>query len=107
MSISDGDLHLTELGRFYVDIPIDIVYAKMLILSVLFGVYNEVLKLVAILSQHRNPFRKDTQNNRPLDYWEAMATSELCDFYSLARLYDMQPESNGRRVLDNLNSKEV
>jgi HrpA-like RNA helicase len=40
LTIADGDINLTELGRFYVDIPIDIVYARMLMLSILFGVYE-------------------------------------------------------------------
>ena len=79
----------------------------MLILSVLFGVYDEVLKLVAILSQHRNPFRRDTQNNSPLDYWETITTEEMCDFYTLTKLYHIKSESNSRRSLDNINYYEV
>lgn len=106
LTIHEGDLILTELGRFYVDVPIDIIYAKLLMLSVLFGIYEEVLKLVAVLSQHRSPFRRDTQNNRPLDYWETISTDEMCDFYTLARLVHLKDE--GRRgALDNINPYEV
>lgn len=107
LNIQDGDLQLTELGRFYVDLPIDIVYAKMLILSVLFGVYDEVLKLVAILSQNRSPFRKDTQNNRALEYWELISTDQMCDFYSLAKLFYMKSDLTNRKPLDNINYYEV
>lgn len=56
--VEGDDIHLTQLGRFYVDLPIDIVYSRMIILSIIFGVYDQMLVLVAILSQHKIPFRR-------------------------------------------------
>jgi hypothetical protein len=41
-----------------VDLPIDIVYSRMIILSIIFGVYEQMLILVSILSQHKIPFKR-------------------------------------------------
>ena len=49
---------LTDLGRFYIDIPIDITYCKLLVASLLFDTFEDVLILVAILSQSKNAVRK-------------------------------------------------
>lgn len=35
----DEQFFLTELGRFYIDIPIDITYCKLLVVSLLLGTF--------------------------------------------------------------------
>jgi HrpA-like RNA helicase len=54
----DEQFFLTALGRFYIDIPIDITYCKLLVASLLFDTFEDVLILVAILSQSKNAVRK-------------------------------------------------
>jgi hypothetical protein len=57
---------LTKLGRIYVDIPLDIIYSKMLIFSLLMGTFEDTLILVCILSQNKNAFRKYQIERNPI-----------------------------------------
>jgi HrpA-like RNA helicase len=72
LTVENDRLLLTKLGRIYVDIPLDIIYCKMLIFSMLMGTYEDILILVCILSQNKNAFRKSTIEKRPLDFFETM-----------------------------------
>jgi len=49
---------MTKLGRLYIDVPIDITYCKLLVMSKLFGNYDDMLILTAILSQSKSAIRK-------------------------------------------------
>ena len=49
-----------KFRRIYVDIPLDILYSKMLVFSMMMGTYEDILILVCILSQNKNAFRKST-----------------------------------------------
>lgn len=49
---------MTEMGRIYVDIPLDIIYTKLLFYSFLMGTFDDILILVCILSQNKNAFKK-------------------------------------------------
>jgi HrpA-like RNA helicase len=51
---------MTKLGRLYIDIPIDITYCKLLVMSKLFGHYDDILILVSILSQSKAAIRKSS-----------------------------------------------
>ena len=39
LDFREGQFFLTELGRFYIDIPIDITYCKLLVVSLLLGTF--------------------------------------------------------------------
>lgn len=65
----DDNLVLTNLGRLYVDLPIDITYSKMLIMSILFGTFDDIIILVSILSQNKNPFKKQNIEKNYLKYF--------------------------------------
>ena len=84
-----GDtLILTNLGRFYVDIPIDITYSKMLVVSQLFGTFYDMLTLVSILSQSKNAIRRGTIEKKYTDFYSIFNNSYGCDFIGLLILYE-------------------
>ena len=73
MSVQNDKLNLTKLGRIYVDIPLDIIYSKMLVFSMLMGTYEDILILVCILSQNKNAFKKSAVERHPLQFMEIMS----------------------------------
>ena len=75
------------MGRIYVDIPLDIIYSRMLIFSLLMGTYEDILILVCIISQNKNPFRKNIVEKYPLDYFDIISNEERCDFLALVEAY--------------------
>lgn len=80
------EFFLTSLGRLYVDVPIDITYTKLLVVSQLFGTYYDVIWLVSILSQAKNPIRRGTINRNYNRYYKDVNNSENnqnCDFLAL------------------------
>ena len=84
-----GDtLILTNLGRFYVDIPIDITYSKMLVVSQLFGTFYDMLTLVSILSQSKNAIRRGTIEKYYSAFYSKFNNSYGCDFIGLLILYE-------------------
>ena len=85
--MQDDKLILTKLGRIYVDIPLDIIYCKMLVFSMLMGTFNDVIILVCLISQNKNAFKKSSIERNPLDYFEKMSNSERCDFIALINAY--------------------
>lgn len=60
LEFRDDQFYLTNLGRLYIDIPIDITYCKLLVMSQLFGTFDDIVILVSILSQSKNAIRKGT-----------------------------------------------
>ena len=82
------------MGRLYIDLPIDISYSRMLIISLLFGTYEDILILVSILSQNKNPFKKNSIERNYLQYYKMMANEERCDFRSLIEVYKKYQEEN-------------
>ena len=90
---------MTNLGRLYIDIPIDIAYCKLLVVSQLFGTYNDMLNLVSILSQSKNVIRRGTIDRNYKNYYETCSTPYNCDFLGLLILYE-----NGKR--DYRNSRD-
>ena len=83
-----GDkLILTNLGRFYVDIPIDITYSKMLVVSQLFGTFYDMLTLVSILSQSKNAIRRGTIERWYDEFYSIFNNSYGCDFIGLLILF--------------------
>ena len=73
MCVQNDKLNLTKLGRIYVDIPLDIIYSKMLVFSMLMGTYEDILILVCILSQNKNAFKKSAVERHPLQFMEIMS----------------------------------
>ena len=49
---------MTDLGRLYIDLPVDIIYSRMLILSMILGTFDDIIILVTLLQQAKNPFKK-------------------------------------------------
>ena len=84
---------LTKAGRIYVDIPVDILYCKMLIFSILMGTYEDILTLICVLSQSKNAFRKSAIERFPLEYFETISNDERCDFLSLVKAYKEREEA--------------
>ena len=78
---------LTPLGRLYIDLPIDISYSRMLIISLLFGTFEDILILVSLLSQNKNPFRKNSIERNYMEYYKMMINEDRCDFKSLIQVY--------------------
>jgi HrpA-like RNA helicase len=87
LELKGEDFVLTNLGRLYVDLPIDITYCKLLVLSRLFGTYDDILILVSVLSQSKSPVRRHTIEKNSLKYLQAVDNPESCDFLSLVSLY--------------------
>lgn len=87
LRVEDDKLILTKLGRIYVDIPLDIIYCKMLLFSMLMGTFDDILILVCILSQNKNVFRKNAIERHPLDYFEIMSNEQRCDFVALIKAF--------------------
>jgi HrpA-like RNA helicase len=83
----DGQFHLTKLGRLYVDVPIDITYCKLLVISQLFGTYEDILTLVSILSQSKNILRRYNIDKKYTSYYDTLKTDYNCDFLGLLALY--------------------
>ena len=83
----DGEFFLTQLGRFYIDVPIDITYCKLLVLSRLFGTFEDVIILVSILSQSKNAIRRGNIERNYVRYFEIMDNPYSCDFQALINLY--------------------
>ncbi len=66
------EFFLTELGRFYIDIPIDITYCKLLVVSLLMGTFDDIIILVSILSQSKNAVRKGNIDRNYAAFYQAM-----------------------------------
>lgn len=78
---------LTELGRFYIDIPIDITYCKLLVISLLMGTFEDMIILVSILSQSKNAIRKGNIDKNYTTFFQTMDNPHSCDFLALINLY--------------------
>ena len=85
---------LTKLGRLYNDIPIDIVYCKLLVVSQLFGTYNDMLTLVCILSQSKNAIRRGSIEKQYSEFYRIFSNSFDCDFLGLLILYEQGRTNN-------------
>lgn len=79
---------MTNLGRLYIDIPIDITYCKLLVISQIFGTYYDMLDLVSILSQTKNVIRRASIDRNYKVYYEACSTPYNCDFIGLLMLFE-------------------
>lgn len=64
---------MTSLGRIYVDIPLDIIYSKMLIFSFLMGTFDDIVILVCLLSQNKSAFKRIQVEKYFLDFFELMS----------------------------------
>ena len=71
----------------YVDLPIDISYAKLLMVSIMMGTFYDALALVAILSQNKNPVHRREIENGFFTYFNQISNSEYCDFLALVNMY--------------------
>jgi HrpA-like RNA helicase len=58
LELINEQFHLTDLGRLYIDLPVDIIYSRMLILSMILGTFDDIIILVTLLQQAKNPFKK-------------------------------------------------
>lgn len=88
LELRDDQFFITDLGRLYIDIPIDITYCKLLIISLLFGTFEDILIIVSILSQSKNAIRKGNIDRNYVKFYETMDNEGSCDFISLVKLYD-------------------
>lgn len=91
---------MTQLGRFYIDIPIDITYCKLLVVSLLLGTFDDIVTLVAILSQSKNSIRKGNIDRNYTSYYDRQTMSErnhTCDFVALINFFDETKENCGWR----------
>ena len=86
------ELVMTSLGRIYVDVPLDIIYSKMILFSLLMGTFEDIVILVCMLSQNKNAFRKLFVERYFLDYYEMMVSPERCDFLALVNVYKAKLE---------------
>ena len=87
LKLNDGDLIMTKLGRIYIDIPLDIIYSKMVLFSLVMGTFDDIVILVCLLSQNKSAFRKTSIERHFLDFYELMCNSERCDFIALINVY--------------------
>lgn len=87
LEVVDDQFVLTDLGRLYIDLPVDIIYSRMLIVSLMFGTFDDIIILVTLLQQAKNPYRKQGIEKKYIDYWELIENSQLCDFYSIVQIY--------------------
>jgi HrpA-like RNA helicase len=87
LELMNDEFHLTDLGRLYIDLPVDIIYSRMLILSMILGTFDDIIILVTLLQQAKNPFRKQGLERKYMEYWELIENEQLCDFYGLVQIY--------------------
>lgn len=69
IELREGNWEITDLGRLYLDLPVDVIYARLLIISLLLGTFDDMLILVSILQQSRSPFKRAGVQKRFIDYW--------------------------------------
>ena len=82
---------ITKIGRIFADLPIDIKYSRLIILSYSLGQINVGISLAAILSQDRSLFLNSSKCNRIslYDSKNYYCSKQNCDFIALYTAYKL------------------
>ena len=80
---------ITKIGRIFADLPIDIKYSRLIILSYCLGQIDVGISLAAILSQDRSLFLNSNKCNRIslYDSKNIYCNKQNCDFIALYTAY--------------------
>jgi HrpA-like RNA helicase len=77
---------LTELGKIYAELPLDIKYSRLLMLANAFDLITPAVIVVSILGQDRRIYKTDDLYNTSL-YKQIMNKEVDCDFILLINTY--------------------
>ena len=82
---------ITKIGRIFADLPIDIKYSRLIILSYCLGQIDVGISLAAILSQDRPLFLNSNKCNRIslYDSKNCFCDKQNCDFIALYTAYKL------------------